>query len=416
MSIFINIKSSEDMAYIEKRTAHNALERQRREGLNSKFQELAHVLPALQQIRRPSKSMIVAKSLEFGKYILTSYCPVFSNLYNLVSSAVERQTDFEDQLDALRVENAQLLRQAEISTKRIKKQVETDHTTTTKNGKQPLATNKSTSIIKSRRLPSKMKPQLRQSSLPISIKPSVSLTPKIAEGPASAPESDASEIKHQMKRSRDDIDGESIGSGNISPSTSAIKNTNEISQSSSETTNNKKRRRNYTTEITSNIKSNIIDNNHKLQHQQSSHRHNRYSSHQPSSSAATILDDLDNIISPAQSRQNSITAITDQLPLIYDSNDNETLIVPTQFDIATTSTSPFGTEHTYFNTYENFEHVVSSIPALRTPVGRSNSTDAASITQLPPPYDHTSLDILNSLMQEHQNLDAAESKSCITIF
>lgn len=55
------------MAYIEKRTAHNALERQRREGLNSKFQELAHVLPALQQIRRPSKSMIVAKSLEFGK-------------------------------------------------------------------------------------------------------------------------------------------------------------------------------------------------------------------------------------------------------------------------------------------------------------------------------------------------------------
>lgn len=60
---------SEDMAYIEKRTAHNALERQRREGLNSKFQELAHVLPALQQIRRPSKSMIVAKSLEFGKVL-----------------------------------------------------------------------------------------------------------------------------------------------------------------------------------------------------------------------------------------------------------------------------------------------------------------------------------------------------------
>lgn len=54
------------MAYIEKRTAHNALERQRREGLNSKFQELAHVLPSLQQVRRPSKSMIVAKSLEFG--------------------------------------------------------------------------------------------------------------------------------------------------------------------------------------------------------------------------------------------------------------------------------------------------------------------------------------------------------------
>lgn len=68
MSLF-----SEDMAYIEKRTAHNALERQRREGLNSKFQELAHVLPALQQIRRPSKSMIVSKSLEFGKYITEQF-------------------------------------------------------------------------------------------------------------------------------------------------------------------------------------------------------------------------------------------------------------------------------------------------------------------------------------------------------
>lgn len=64
--------SSDDMAYIEKRTAHNALERQRREGLNTKFQELAHVLPELQQIRRPSKSMIVAKSLEYGKTMITS--------------------------------------------------------------------------------------------------------------------------------------------------------------------------------------------------------------------------------------------------------------------------------------------------------------------------------------------------------
>jgi Helix-loop-helix DNA-binding domain len=64
----------------DKRTAHNALERQRRENLNTKFQELAHTLPGLQTVRRPSKSMIVTKSLEFGKYfyrlpygILVSY-------------------------------------------------------------------------------------------------------------------------------------------------------------------------------------------------------------------------------------------------------------------------------------------------------------------------------------------------------
>lgn len=52
----------------DRRSAHNALERQRRENLNNKFQQLAHVLPSLQTVRRPSKTMIVAKSLEFGKY------------------------------------------------------------------------------------------------------------------------------------------------------------------------------------------------------------------------------------------------------------------------------------------------------------------------------------------------------------
>ncbi|KAJ2957066.1 hypothetical protein NQZ79_g7160 [Umbelopsis isabellina] len=54
-----------DQMLADKRTAHNALERQRRENLNTKFQELAHTLPGLQTVRRPSKSMIVTKSLEF---------------------------------------------------------------------------------------------------------------------------------------------------------------------------------------------------------------------------------------------------------------------------------------------------------------------------------------------------------------
>ncbi|KAI8994671.1 hypothetical protein BDB01DRAFT_773639 [Pilobolus umbonatus] len=92
-----------DIAHYEKRTAHNALERQRREGLNTKFQELAHVLPTLQQIRRPSKSMIVTKSLEY------------------VLKAVEREEEYKDQLSDLRREHEQLMRQANYANKRTKK-------------------------------------------------------------------------------------------------------------------------------------------------------------------------------------------------------------------------------------------------------------------------------------------------------
>lgn len=65
-NLLINLLFSE-AALADRRSAHNALERQRRENLNIKFQELAHALPSLQSVRRPSKTMIVAKSLEFGK-------------------------------------------------------------------------------------------------------------------------------------------------------------------------------------------------------------------------------------------------------------------------------------------------------------------------------------------------------------
>ncbi|CAO3684923.1 unnamed protein product [Umbelopsis ramanniana] len=68
----------------DKRTAHNALERQRRENLNTKFQELAHTLPGLQTVRRPSKSMIVTKSLEFvsqAKYREMRFQYQISQLY-----------------------------------------------------------------------------------------------------------------------------------------------------------------------------------------------------------------------------------------------------------------------------------------------------------------------------------------------
>ncbi|KAJ1569018.1 hypothetical protein HK096_004496 [Nowakowskiella sp. JEL0078] len=49
---------------LEKRATHNATERARREILNVKFQELANSIPALSNVRKPSKSVIVQKSLE----------------------------------------------------------------------------------------------------------------------------------------------------------------------------------------------------------------------------------------------------------------------------------------------------------------------------------------------------------------
>ncbi|KAI7903833.1 uncharacterized protein BX663DRAFT_505394 [Cokeromyces recurvatus] len=113
-----NERTTERLKDFEKRTAHNALERHKREGLNSKFQELAHVLPSLQQIQRPSKSTIVAKSLEF------------------VSKAKERETDFNDRIQALRKENEQLMRQASRAEKRIRRRLEHEKVMMTNNKQQ----------------------------------------------------------------------------------------------------------------------------------------------------------------------------------------------------------------------------------------------------------------------------------------
>ncbi|KAG2233524.1 hypothetical protein INT48_003395 [Thamnidium elegans] len=355
------------MAYIEKRTAHNALERQRREGLNSKFQELAHVLPALQQIRRPSKSMIVSKSLEF------------------VSKAVERRTDYEGQLESLRLEHAQLLRQAEISTKRTKPQVDKDRTSTPKKPKKP-ATPKTTnsskpiSVIRPRKSSSKMKPQLRQSSLPINNKPSSNCLP--LQDNTDATESSSSEPQSQ-KRSRNDT-----------------QQTSPITLHQPHEKANKRRRRNLTTEINStDINNTLVDYRSLVDQPTQDNRHNRYSSHQPFSATAAATN-LNDIISPGSSRHNSITS--DQLTVSYNHDaidpENETLVVPSQFDIVATSTH-FGGEQTYYNTFENFENVVSTIPALRTPIGRNTTT---TINQQS--YD-PSLDIFNSLMQDQNSSD-----------
>ncbi|CAM0138965.1 hypothetical protein VKS41_008524 [Umbelopsis sp. WA50703] len=51
----------------DRRAEHNAIERARRESLNTKFQELAHSLPNLQNDRRPSKGTIIERTLDFVK-------------------------------------------------------------------------------------------------------------------------------------------------------------------------------------------------------------------------------------------------------------------------------------------------------------------------------------------------------------
>lgn len=60
-------KSFNAVEYAQRRATHNAIERARRESLNSQFQDLASAVPSLIQVRRPSKANIVEKSLEYIK-------------------------------------------------------------------------------------------------------------------------------------------------------------------------------------------------------------------------------------------------------------------------------------------------------------------------------------------------------------
>jgi len=49
----------------DKRATHNAIERARRESLNGRFMTLAEALPSMANVKRPSKSIIVNKALDF---------------------------------------------------------------------------------------------------------------------------------------------------------------------------------------------------------------------------------------------------------------------------------------------------------------------------------------------------------------
>lgn len=62
---------SRPLTKAERRAEHNAIERARRESLNTKFQCLAQALPNLMNYRRPSKSQIVEKALDWVKQSIT---------------------------------------------------------------------------------------------------------------------------------------------------------------------------------------------------------------------------------------------------------------------------------------------------------------------------------------------------------
>ncbi|KAF7290562.1 Macrophage erythroblast attacher isoform 1 [Mycena indigotica] len=59
------LKMKQRISTAERRASHNAVERQRREALNSRFLDLAGVLPNLATVRRPSKSSIVNSSIAY---------------------------------------------------------------------------------------------------------------------------------------------------------------------------------------------------------------------------------------------------------------------------------------------------------------------------------------------------------------
>uniref|UniRef100_A0A1D1YSD3 Protein max n=1 Tax=Anthurium amnicola TaxID=1678845 RepID=A0A1D1YSD3_9ARAE len=84
----------------ERRANHNAVERARRECLNTKFQELAHALPSLAQVRRPSKSTIVQKSLEF---ILTTRQKERRHEREM-RQLIEENSSFREEINRLRAE------------------------------------------------------------------------------------------------------------------------------------------------------------------------------------------------------------------------------------------------------------------------------------------------------------------------
>ncbi|KAI8343052.1 hypothetical protein BC941DRAFT_410307 [Chlamydoabsidia padenii] len=85
--------SKKPLSKDERRAEHNAIERARRESLNNKFQQLAQALPNLINYRRPSKSQIVEKALDW------------------VKKSISREERYRYQIVQLQKENKQLMAQ-----------------------------------------------------------------------------------------------------------------------------------------------------------------------------------------------------------------------------------------------------------------------------------------------------------------
>ncbi|CAO3675295.1 unnamed protein product [Umbelopsis vinacea] len=92
----------------EKRMVHNAMERVRRETLNTKFQELAYALPTLRTVRRPSKSQIVQRALEF------------------VRTAFVQEKLYQNQITTLKRENELLIAQLDTIRDKLSNQLNAD--------------------------------------------------------------------------------------------------------------------------------------------------------------------------------------------------------------------------------------------------------------------------------------------------
>ncbi|KAG1050074.1 hypothetical protein G6F43_007625 [Rhizopus delemar] len=77
----------------QKRAEHNAIERARRESLNTKLQQLALSLPNIQNDRRPSKGTIIERTLEY------------------IKQTVQKEEEFKYQIEQLRKANETLYSQ-----------------------------------------------------------------------------------------------------------------------------------------------------------------------------------------------------------------------------------------------------------------------------------------------------------------
>lgn len=85
----------------EKRANHNAIERARRDTLNQRFLVLASKLPSISEVRRPSKSLIVNRSLQFVTESLSREA-----MYRKMATELhERTRVLTEQLNEYRIAN-----------------------------------------------------------------------------------------------------------------------------------------------------------------------------------------------------------------------------------------------------------------------------------------------------------------------